>query len=101
MTATAKRSGTRIIRVHYERGRSGVLFASSQDIDGLVVSAPTEAELDALVPEAITQLYAACHVRVIVTRVEEEPQDDITRWATLPADLAAQKLKELKSSAAA
>lgn len=60
MSATAELRGTKIVRVHRERGASGYFFATSDDLEGLVVSALTLDELDDLVPKAITQLYAAC-----------------------------------------
>lgn len=95
MSATRRHQGTKIIRVRYERGTSGFLFASSDDIDGLVVSAKTEDELDALVPEAITDLYAACAMKVIVNWVDDEQSDDVRLAAALPAEVARQKLKAI------
>lgn len=93
MSASKETRGTKIVRVRHERGKSGFFFASTTDIDGLVVSASTPEELEVLIPEAITQLYKACGVEVIVTKVEDGPDE----WAAMPAELAEQKLAELRA----
>lgn len=92
MSATATLNGTKIVRVRRERGRSGAYFATGVDIDGLIISADSEKELESLIPDAITQLYAACGLRVIVTRVQEPPEDHTDKWAATGADLAEQRL---------
>jgi hypothetical protein len=98
VSATMRSPGTKIVRVHYERADSGFYFASSEDIDGLVLSAKTCEELDDLVPGAITDLYAACGMKVIVSWVDQKPEDHTKSWAAFPAELAKQKLKEMAAA---
>ena len=56
-----------IVRVKYETGQTGLIYASSPDLKGLLVAEHTFEELERVVPRAITELYAACGVNVVVT----------------------------------
>lgn len=53
-----------IIKV--EAYKTGLSFATSPDVKGLLVAKSTMAELDARIPEAIKELYAVCGVEVEV-----------------------------------
>ena len=53
---------TRTIRVEYKEGSTGLIYATSPDLKGLLVAKPTMDELVAAVPEAIADLFAAAGV---------------------------------------
>jgi hypothetical protein len=64
----------RIVRVERERGKAGLYYATSKDLKGLLVAAPTIGDLEDAIPKAIRDLYAACGVEVIVSLVDEAPE---------------------------
>lgn len=84
----------KIIHVEYKQGKSGLIFATSPDLKGLLVSERTMAALEASIPAAIVDLYAACGVQVVVTKVEEEEHGGLTPWVAFPAELARRALEE-------
>ena len=64
-----------VVRVNVTTGRSGLFFAESDDLRGLLVAEHTMDALLVAVPNAIRDLYAAQGQEVIVTpaRMENEP----------------------------
>lgn len=57
----------RIVRLEFERGKAGLFYATSPDLEGLLVAAPTVEALHREIPKAISDLYAARGVEVIVS----------------------------------
>ena len=53
----------RIVRVKIEEGRTGLFYATSPDLKGLLVAEPTMDALEAAVPQAIADLYAVAGVQ--------------------------------------
>jgi hypothetical protein len=86
--------GTKIIRVQYEQGRSGLIFATSPDLNGLLVSERAMEAFDDSIPAAITDLYAACGVKVVVTKVDDAPDEGVTPWVAIRADIAQRALEQ-------
>ena len=80
-----------IVRVKYEKGQTGLIYASSPDLKGLLVAEHTFEELEEAVPQAITELYAACGVNVVVTWTDKR-EDGVRSWVAFPAELAAREL---------
>ena len=73
MTASATLG--KIVRVRVHEGETGLFFAESSELRGLLVAA---ADMDTLwdqVPGAIRDLYAAVGEEVIVTRVQDSDPD--------------------------
>ena len=76
-----------IIRIKIEEGRTGLFFATSPDLQGLLVAERTIDELDEAIPEAIAELYAAaCGVKVVVTKAKDD--SEFIPWVAIPAHVA-------------
>jgi hypothetical protein len=58
----------RIVRVKVQEGKTGLFFATSPDLRGLLVAEPTMEALWDAVPTTIRDLYAACGEHVVVSR---------------------------------
>jgi hypothetical protein len=84
--------------VNRERGTSGFYFASSDDLEGLVVSAKTLKELDDHVDEVIVKLYAMCGMKVVVSRLDATKPiakaDHVKQWVAMPAEIAQRALEK-------
>lgn len=85
--------GAKIVRVRMKEGRTGLFFATSPDLTGLLVAEETIDGLKRAVPGAIEQMYAACGEPVVVTWVENSADSDRSCVA-FPAALAKQALKD-------
>jgi hypothetical protein len=94
-TATMK---AQIVRVKIEEGRQGLFYATSPDLKGLLVAQTTIDQLENEIPKAITALYAACNVEVVVTKAEDG-DDDLTPWVAVPVALAASVMKRDRATA--
>lgn len=81
----------RLVRVRLEEGRTGLFYATSPDLKGLLVAEPTLDAVEEAVPSAITDLYAACGEEVVVTRLDED-RDQLHSWIAFPAQLAREAL---------
>src|SRR5258708_5038398 len=84
----------RIVRIERERGKAGLFYATSPNLAGLLVAAPTPEALEQAIPQAIKDLYAACGVEVIVSVADETVDDDQERWVAFPAAIARDALRQ-------
>ena len=82
----------RIVRVRTEEGRTGLFYATSPDLQGLLVAEPTLDALEDAIPLAIADLFLAQGRRVVVTKVEDGG-DDLRPWVAVPAAVAAQAMQ--------
>jgi hypothetical protein len=73
-----------IIRVKIEEGKTGLFYATSPDLRGLLVAKPTVDDLFEAVPQAIADLYAAKGVKVVVTSAKDT--SDFYPWVAIPAE---------------
>lgn len=92
MSATL--TGAKLISVICRQGSSGWFFAESADLKGLLATAPSLAELHEAIPKAISDLYRAYEIEMLVTRVEER-DDHRHEWVAFPAEIASRRLDEL------
>lgn len=76
-----------IVRVRVEEGKTGLFYAVSPDLKGLLVAKPTIDELEKAIPEAIIALYVACGVPVFVTKAEDD-DPEFFPWIAIPAEVA-------------
>lgn len=90
MTEGAMRA--KIVHIRREQGEGGWFYATSPDMNGLLVAQPRLDDLDRAIPAAIAALYAACNMDVIVTRAKDE--DHHRGWVALPAALAREALAQ-------
>jgi hypothetical protein len=81
----------RIVHVTCERGKAGLLYASSPDLRGLLVAEDTADALRKAIPTAIRDLYAAMGVEVVVSPVDD-PTDEGRTWVAFPAAIAREAL---------
>jgi hypothetical protein len=91
MKMTTASMKAQIVRVKIEEGREGLFYATSPDLRGLLVAQATLDGLEREIPRAITALYAACDVDVVVTKAEDG-DDDLTPWVAVPVVVAATAL---------
>ena len=80
----------RIVRVRVREGDTGLFYAESSELRGLLVAAPDMASLWAEVPGAIRDLYAAAGEKVVVTRVEDSDPDAYP-FAAIPEQILAER----------
>ena len=89
MTASARHA--RIVRVAIKKDDRNVFVATSPNLKGLlVVSKDLVLLRDKLVPDAITELYAACDTPVVLAKldVDEDGVTDAFPWVAFPMDVA-------------
>jgi predicted RNase H-like HicB family nuclease len=79
--------GTRIVRVEREQGKAGLFYATSPDLKGFLAAGKTREALEKAIPQAIKDLYAAHDMEVIVSPVDEPPEDK-EMWVAFPAEIA-------------
>jgi len=91
MASAVVRPRAHIVRVKYEKGNTSLLFATSPDLKGLLVAHRTREQVDAIIPQAITELYAAYGEQVVVTEIDGSSQE-ASSWVAFPADMAARAL---------
>ena len=77
----------RVVRIEFERGDAGLIFAVSPDLKGLLVAERTMDAVEAAIPQAITDLYAACGEAVVVSRVDIGSAAEDS-WVAFPAEVA-------------
>jgi hypothetical protein len=92
--------GAKIVHIRVREGETGLLFATSPDLEGLLVAEPTRDALLRVIPNAITQMYAACGVSVVVTFVDNNGQSDGQSWVAFPAEVAKRALHEMAAAEA-
>jgi hypothetical protein len=82
----------RIVRIKCEKGKTGLFYATSPDLKGLLVAEATIDALQTAIPKAIRDMYAASGVDVLVSPVDEP--DDGRTWVAVPAVIAREALAE-------
>jgi hypothetical protein len=79
---------TTIVRIKIEEGKTGLFYATSPDLPGLLVGEPTIDALENAIPQAIANLLlAACGAKVVVTRAKDA-DPEFFPWVVMPADIA-------------
>jgi hypothetical protein len=86
MTAD-QRMMAKIVRIQRSEGQTGLFYATSPDLKGLLVAEPTLDALEKNIPHAIRDLYAACGEDVLVTRLADDTKQ-FRSWVAMPAHVA-------------
>ncbi len=81
----------KIVRVKIEQGREGLFYGTSPDLRGLLIAERTRADVEAAIPTAIEEMYAACDTPVAVTMVDGK-DDDYQPWVAVPVAKAGKSL---------
>jgi hypothetical protein len=92
MTTSSMKAKT--VRVRIEEGKTGLFFATSPDLKGLLAAEPTVDALHEAIPKAIVDLYGACGVAVVVSMLDQT-DDAFQPWVAFPADVARRELGKL------
>jgi hypothetical protein len=82
----------KIVNVKVTEGRTGLFYATSPELRGLLVTEPTLDALEVAIPRAITDMYAVCGVEVVVTRVEDG-SPEYQPWVAVPVVIAKKALE--------
>jgi hypothetical protein len=88
----------RVVRVKVEEGKTGLFYATSPDLKGLLVAEPTIDALEEAIPKVITDMYAACGVEIVVTKAGDNDPDYFP-WIAIPAEQARAALERAKAYA--
>ena len=86
---------TKVVRVDIERDPSGLFFATSHDLKGLLVAKATLPEVFTEIPASIAALYEACGERVIVESIDDPSESH--SWVAMPEYVAEHALARLRS----
>jgi hypothetical protein len=90
---TSSSLGAKTFRVHFEQ--DGALYmGTSPELKGLLVVGYSREEVEAKVPAAVQDLFAACDVYVVVSRVDEAAAES-TPWVAVPAEVARRGLERV------
>lgn len=76
----SERLTPRIVRIEFQTGKTGLIYATSPDIQGLLVARESMPDLEAAIPVAITAMYAALGEQVVVKRLVGDEPDDNESW---------------------
>jgi len=85
MSSTLK---AKIVRIEYQEGKTGLFYATSPNLRGLVIGRPSLTDLNEAIPQAIADLYAASGERVVVTRIDGDDDQEKDAWVAFPAEVA-------------
>jgi hypothetical protein len=94
-TMTSTLTTAKVVRVKVEEGKTGLFYATSPDLKGLLVAEPTIDALNDAIPKVITYMFAACGVSVVVTRATDDDPDYFP-WIAIPAEQARAALERAK-----
>ena len=78
----------KVIHIRVREGKAGLFYATSAELKGLLVAEPSLDALEEALPAAISEMYEACGLRVVVTKLEDDEEPGTTPWVAFPADVA-------------
>jgi len=78
----------KVVNVKVREGKEGLFYATSPQLKGLLVAEPTLDALDKAIPKAISDLYLACGLEVLVIKVEDGDDSGTTPWVAFPSAVA-------------
>lgn len=87
MTKSNASLRAKIVRVTVEEDKTGLFFATSPQLKGLLVAKQTLDELHAAIPQAIYELYAVCGEEVLVSPADDGVGGEET-WVAFPKEAA-------------
>src|ERR1017187_8950436 len=80
--------------VHIIEEKSGLFFGFSQEIKGLFIAEHSIQEVEDAVPSTVQDLFAACNVHVIVSKLEDTDKD--ASWVvTIHVEIARKDLERV------
>lgn len=97
MSATAS-TKAKIVRVKVEEGKTGLFYATSPDLKGLLVAEANIDDLDVSVCKSIQALYAACGESVVVAKAQDA-DPEFFPWVAIPSEVAKMAIERSRSQA--
>jgi hypothetical protein len=94
-TMTGALTKAKVVRIKVEEGKTGLFYATSPDLKGLLVAEATMDDLEDAIPKVIADMYAACGVHVVVTKAGDNNLDYVP-WVAIPAEQARAALERAK-----
>lgn len=87
-----------IIHIQIEEGREGLFYATSPHLKGLLVAKPDLEALYEAIPKAISEMYAVCGVKAIVTQAEQldDEHGKYQPWVAIPYEIAEKAVNEAR-----
>lgn len=85
-----------VVRVRIEEDKSGLFYASSPELKGLLVAKPTIEALEKDIPRAIAELFAVDGWDVLVSKMEDG-DGDLHPWVAFPASIAKECLARARA----
>jgi hypothetical protein len=71
---------------------TGLYFATSPDLKGFLVSETSPEARNRAIPQAISDLYKACGVDVVVTKLDDPADEGVEDYVAMRAEIAQQAL---------
>lgn len=87
MTKSNASLRAKIVHVSIEQDKTGLFFATSSQLKGLLVAKHSLDEVRAAIPQAIYELYSVCGVEILVSPAEDDSDSDET-WVAFPKEAA-------------
>ena len=78
----------RIVRVDFEEGKTGLIYATSPHLTGFTVARESMEALEIAIPQAIKEMYASCGVDVFVSKLQQDECLEDNSWVAFPAQIA-------------
>lgn len=75
----------KLIRIVVQQGHAGLLYATSPDLDGLLIAKPTVEDLNREIPRVIKEFFELANDNVVALQVEN--QGSPAPWVVIPARL--------------
>jgi hypothetical protein len=79
---------TMIVRIKIEEGKSGLFFATSPDLPGLLVEERTMDALEEAIPQVITNLLLEAYGTKVVVTQATDADPEFFPWVVMPAAIA-------------
>lgn len=95
--ADAKMRARRVRILLEPRDDTGLYFATSPDLKGFMVAEPTKEGRERAITRAIVDLYKACGVDVLVTKLDGEADEGTEDYVAVRAEIARQALESRAS----
>lgn len=79
----------KLIRVEIKNGSSGLLYATSPDLYGLLVAKPTIEGIEGDIPRAIQEIFSVKGEDVLAIKIDNQEHPE--SWVVIPTSLAIEK----------
>ena len=78
----------KVVRVKIEEGKTGLFYATSPDLKGLLVAEPTIEALEESIPKVIADMFAVMGVNDVAVTKASDSDPEYFPWVVIPAEIA-------------